>query len=168
MIPIWGVILSQHQRHRLVVEGLTEFSVPYFLPMIEDTTIINGRHVHKQRPLLGRYILFVITDVWKNLLSIRGVRGMLLDVNKMFPAVVDDEALDDIRSMCINNVYSPRVVNARKGFVYGQRVTTETGPFAYHIGRYDGIHSRQREVALFNLFGREQKVAFKAGELIAA
>lgn len=166
--PLWGVLLSQHKRHKLAVEGLTDYSIPYFQPLIEDVTIINGRHVHKQRPLLGRYILFMITDIWKTLASLRGVSGMLIDVDKMFPAIVVDEALDAIRSMCVNNVYCPRIVEARKGFVYGQRVTTETGPMAYHVGRYDGITSKRREAALFNLFGREQRVTFKAGELIAA
>lgn len=166
--PSWGVLLAQHQRHKMVIEGLTDCQVQHFLPMVEDTIIINGRHVHKQRPLLGRYILFAINDIWKKLASLRGVSGMLLDADKLFPAQVEDAALDAIRSMCVDNVYSPCAVESRNGFFYGQRVTIETGPMAYHIGRYDGHASKNRDAALFNLFGREQRVTFKTGELIAA
>jgi Transcription termination factor nusG len=164
----WGVLLAKQQKHALVVIGLSACGVEYFLPVVENTFIINGRHVHRKHPLLGRYILFVIDELWKNLSRLRGVAGIILNVEKLYPARVDDKALDAIRAMCVDNVYSPRAVASSCGFVYGQRVTSEHGPLAYKVGRYDGAASRHREVAMFNLFGREQRIVFKAGELIAA
>ena len=164
----WGVLLAQHQKQKLVASELTLARVQFFLPLIEYTSIINGRHIRKQRPLLGRYILFAINDLWERLARLRGVAGMMMDVDKLFPAKVCDSALDYIRSMCVNDVYCPRVVEGRKGFLYGQRVTPKEGPMAYHVGLYDGVRSRHREVALFNLFGREQRITFKAGDLVAA
>lgn len=163
----WGVLLSKHQKHKLVKDGLSDSGVQYFLPLIETTTIVNGRHVNAARPLLGRYIFFVIDELWKNLSQLRGVAGMMLNVDRDYPARVDDGALDAIRTMCIGDVYSPRAVEMQ-GFVYGQRVAPQTGPLAYHVGRYDGVASKHREAALFNLFGKDQRIFFKSGELIAA
>lgn len=91
-----------------------------------------------------------------------------MNVEKNYPAKVDDGALDAIRSLCVGDVYSPRAMSTCCGFYYGQRVTPQTGPFAYHVGEYDGVASRHREAAVFNLFGKDQRVFFKAGELVAA
>ena len=161
----WGVLLSQHQRHKLVESGLTDAGVGYYLPFAIETKIISGRHVRTKRPLLGRYIFFIITDIWKTLAHLRGVSGMLMDAEKTFPAKVDSKALESFRSFC---ALPKDNVAVRKGFVYGQRVAPQTGPLAYHVGSYDGPASRHREAAVFNLFGREQRVVFKSGDLIAA
>jgi len=116
------------------------------------------------RPLLGRYIFFIITDIWRTLAHLRGVAGMLMDAEKTFPAKIEDGTLETFRAYCA----CPKAVEARKGFVYGQRVAPQTGPLAYHVGSYDGVASRHREAAVFNLFGREQRIVFKSGDLIAA
>lgn len=163
----WGVLLSQHQKHKLVKDSLSDSGIHYFLPFIEDTQVVNGRHAHRMRPLLGRYVLFIINELWKNIPQLRGVAGLMMNVDKNYPAVVDDGALDAIRSMCIGDIYSP-IAATKQGFFYGQRVTPKDGPLAYHVGRYDGGASKHRDAALFNIFGREQRVVFKAGELIAA
>lgn len=151
----------------MVEDGLNNFGVQNFIPLVEDTKIINGRHVRLRRPLLGRYILFTIVEHWPELLSLRGVAGILLTADNE-PAVVVEKELSDIRSLCVGNIYCPRVVRSKNGFYYGQRVTPKEGPFAYHVGFFEGVKSRNREVALFKLFGREQKVTFKSGDLIAA
>jgi len=52
------------------------------------------------------------------------------------------------------------------GFNYGDKVIPKQGPLAGHVGTFD--KSTQRgDSALFVLFGREQRVMFKAGELVA-
>ena len=137
------------------------------MPMIENISVVSGRHVRKLSPLLGRYVLFAIDECWKSIARLRGVAGLMLTTDYQ-PAVVDHEQLMKLRSVCVNGIYNQQVVETGRGFVYGQRVTPQSGPLAFHVGRYDGRASKNREAAVFNLFGREQKLFFKAGDLLAA
>lgn len=168
----WGVLIAQPQRTTLVGEQLTEHSVKHFIPKEEVVTIKGGRPRYHLRPMLGRYVLYVITRGWKNVLGLRGVSGIMMatDYEKEIiqPLVIDPKQMETLRALCTDDIYSKTVNETKRGFVYGQRVTPSDGPFAYHIGTYDGVASRHREVAVFNCFGREQKIMFKSGALQAA
>jgi transcription antitermination factor NusG len=74
--------------------------------------------------------------------------------------------MEHLRSLCDGDIFRKTEVE-KSGFRYGQKVTPQTGPFAFHVGRYEG-KTKRHETALFVLFGREQKVKFKRGELVAA
>ncbi len=163
----WGVALAQPQRHRLATDSLRELGVEYFLPKIERMAVVNGRHYRHKSPLLGRYIPFIITDYWRAILSLRGISGMLLNAEKDQPALVKEDQIEAIKAICVNGVYREPIVEAAP-LVYGQRVTPKTGPLHSHVGRYDGRKGKKREAALFMLFGREQRITFKKGELVAA
>lgn len=89
-----------------------------------------------------------------------------MDVDKLLPAKVENDKLESFRAFCAETPED--IVGVRKGFVYGQRVTPQRGPLAYHVGSYDGITSHHREAAMFKLFGREQRIVFRSGDLIAA
>lgn len=168
----WGVLVAQLQRTTLVGEQLTEQSVEHFIPKEEVTTIRGGRPRSHLRPMLGRYVLYVVSAGWKNILSLRGVAGILMatDYEKEIiqPLIIDPKQLKILHSLCIDGIYSKTVVDTKKGLVYGQTVTPHQGPFAYHIGKYDGLASHSREAAIFKCFGREQKIMFKTGILQAA
>ena len=161
----WGVLVAHHQRHRKVDKALDELGIDHFIPLIETLMISRGRHVRQMRPLLGDYILIAICSAWKSLLSIRDVRGIMLN-DLGYPAQVLPYELDRMRSMCDGNAYRSSVVE-KGGFEYGQRVSPKAGPLAYHVGRYDK-KTRRGDSALFVLFGQEQRVLFKQGELLAA
>lgn len=157
----WGVLVAQHQRHALVSKALTELGNDHFIPIIETLSIDHGRHIRGRRPLLGDYIPFAVSSIWKSLMRIRGVRGILLN-DLGFPAQVMPKEMEQLRSICAD---AHNFVT--RGFEYGQRVSPRDGPFNYHIGRYDHKNKRGEDVALFQLFGQEQRVMFKAGDLLA-
>jgi len=161
----WGVLVSRHQRQKLVSEALTFRGIDHFIPLVETSIICNGRHVRQMRPLLGDYILIAICSLWKSLLNIRSVRGIML--NELgFPAQVLPREVERMRAMCDGDAYRSSVVE-ESGFCYGQRVSPKAGPLAYHVGRYDK-KTRRGDFAMFVLFGQEQRVIFKQGELEAA
>lgn len=161
----WGVLVAHHQRYRKVDDVLAERGIDHFIPLIETLIIRHGRHVRQMRPLLGDYILIAVCSAWKSLLRIREVRGIML--NELgYPAQVLPHELDRMRSMCDSGVYRSSMVED-VGFSYGQRVSPKTGPLAYHVGRYDK-KTKRGDSALFVLFGQEQRVVFKQGELLAA
>lgn len=161
----WGVLVSRHQRQKLVSEALTLRGIDHFIPLIETLMIRNGRHVREMRPLFGDYILIAICSIWKSLLNIREVRGIMLNESG-YPAQVLPRELERIRTMCDGDAYRSSVVE-ESGFEYGQRVSPRIGPLAYHVGRYDK-KTKRGDSALFVLFGQEQRVIFKRGDLLAA
>lgn len=160
----WGVIVANHKQTRRVGEALFSLGIEHFIPKIESLTIRNGRHERSMYPLLGDYILTAITSKWKIMLRIREVSGIIMNCDG-FPAQVLPEELKRLHEMCDDaGIHHPVKYNGE--FEYGQRVTPKTGPFAYHIGRYDK-KTRRGDSALFSLFGREQRVIFKKGDLLA-
>lgn len=158
--------MAQHQSYTAVGKSLLSFGVDYFIPMIETLTVVHGRRVREQRPLLGDYIPIAITGVWKSLLSVRGVRGILLNTDGL-PAQVLPGEMNRLREMCNEDGVYQTTEEEAAGFSYGQRVTPKDGPFVYHVGRYDRRTKRGNDVALFCLFGGEKQVTFKCGELLA-
>lgn len=160
----WGIMTAQHQLFAQVTRSLTSYGVEHFIPMIESINVVRGRHVTEPKPLLGEYIPFAVSQIWKSLLSIRGVTGILLNESGQ-PAQVLPHELKRLRDMCDENgIY--RSAKTIEGFTYGQRVTPKEGPFAYHVGRFESKNKRGDLAALFSLFGREQRVVFKPGDLI--
>lgn len=162
----WGVIVAEHRRVMLVDEALTVRGIDHFIPLEEKLQVIRGRHVREFQPFLGNYILIAISAAWSSLLSVRGVAGMLLNEIGI-PAQVLPSEMERMRAMCDGNIVRASSQKIKNGFEYGERVTLESGPFAFHVGRYDR-KTRRGDAALFFMFGREQRVLFKAGELKAA
>jgi len=161
----WGVLVAHHMRYRKVDEILTERGVDHFIPLIETLMISHGRHVRQMRPLLGDYILIAVCSAWKSLLRIREVRGIML--NELgYPAQVLPFEMDRMRLMCEGDVCRSSVVEDG-GFEYGQRVSPKAGPLGGRVGRYDK-KTKRGDSALFVLFGQEQRVIFKQGELVSA
>jgi len=163
----WGVLVVQPSRHSAVAEALTSRGVDHFIPAIEDLTIVRGRHQRAMRPLLGEYVLIAICSIWKSLIRIRGVSGILLNESGM-PAQVLSHELQRLREMCPHDVFHVPVVEVEADveLQYGQNVRANYGPFANHVGKYWG-KTKRGDAALFFLFGREQRVEFKSGDLLA-
>lgn len=193
----WGVLVTERLRknHIEVKESLNRIEVESFVPLIENEIVVRGHLVRRVTPLFGRYIFFVVTDAWRLVSMVKGVRGLMLTRSRKYdgsfgpddddgnteyeeeqcPAIADPAQIRAMQEFCCGEMYQ-KPVRLPDDLVYGQRVTTTTGPFAYHVGRYDGPMprkrgkrgKRRREAALFDIFGREQRVVFAAGSLIAA
>lgn len=191
----WGVLVTERLRknHQEVRESLDLIEVESFIPLIENENVVHGRLVQRVTPLFGRYVFFTITDMWRAVSTAKGVRGLMLTHARIWdgsfgpddaeyeaeptPAVVDPIQMKVMQEFCCGEIYQ-KPVRHPDDLVYGQRVTITEGPFAYQVGRYDGPMPRKRgrrgkvkqrrEAALFNIFGREQRVVFAVGSLIAA
>lgn len=165
----WGVIVAGYKQCKLVDEALTSRGVDHFIPVIETLSIVRGRHIREHRPLFGDYILTSINSNWKAWLSIRGVAGMLMN-DLGFPAQVVPAEMERLRRACDGTVFRAATAfdESISGFEYGQRVRPASTEhfFASQVGRYEG-KSKRGDTALFSLFGREQRVEFKNGDLLA-
>lgn len=164
----WGVIVAGYKQGKLVDEALTTRGIDHFIPVIETLSIVRGRHVREHRPLFGDYILTSISSSWKAWLSIRGVAGMLMnDIG--FPAQVVPSEMERLRRECDGNIFRDgSIIFKDKDFEYGQNVRPAATDHwaASQVGRYEG-KTKRGDTALFSLFGREQRVEFKSGDLLA-
>jgi transcription antitermination factor NusG len=162
----WGVLMTEPQRHQLASEQLTAHSFEFFLPMREHTQVAHGRHHKMLIPYFGRYVFVVICEAWEKILELRGVSSLLLERKTLFPWLVDSDQLAYVRSQCDENgIVRPAPVPPVKKLRYGDVVYTENGPLANKPGVYDCVVGKNREAALFNMFGRENRVLFLLGEL---
>lgn len=163
----WSILVAKHKRVSAVHDALFSYGVDHFIPEIETLQIVHGKRRRMRRPLLGDYIPVAISSGWRSWLRIRDVRGMLLN-DLGYPAQVLPREMERLRGMCTNGVYYENCSVDTGEFIYGQNVMPRDGPFVYQTGRYQGqVNKRGDCSALFLLFGREQRVTFKAGDLIA-
>jgi transcription antitermination factor NusG len=161
----WGVLVAKHLQTDAVSEQLNMYGFEHFIPKIESLRIVKCRHVRELRPMLGDYILTSITSAWESLLSLKHVAGMILNADG-YPAQVQPNELKRMHDMCdAAGTYYSEIDTT--GFQYGQYVRATEGPFINFTGTYDSKNKRGEDVALFILFGREQKVTFKPGGLLA-
>ena len=116
--------------------------------------------------MFGRYIITEITKQWPE--PVHHARHLRCCAHSKAHACTDRrDEVEHLRAKCVNNIF--REETAPKGvFAYGQRVTLKNGPLAYHLGTYDCAVGKNREAAIFNLFGSDTRVIFKRGELAAA
>lgn len=160
----WGVLVTESQRHKLAADELTSGGFEYFQPYRELVKVYRGRKVRTRVPYFGRYMFVALCDAWRQVVGLRGVSGILLDPSSLNPIRVDPRELQEVRDRCDRNgvIESP---SAGSAFKYGDEVYVEEGPLAFMRGTYDGTVGKKREAAKFFLFGREQRVTFKVGEL---
>lgn len=171
----WGVLISKHHEHQRVTQGLREKGIDYFIPTEADEVYIHGKRVHRERLVIGSYILFVVNECWKEIQTMIGVARVILaspdfktlnEGKELEPAKINVKQMDAFREF----VSRPPVVKSIDGFFYGQRVTpvSVTHSFAFHIGVFDGKGRKGKLAAIFKMFGRDCRVMFKPGELQAA
>lgn len=160
---LWSVLLAQPQRLSLVQEQLENASVEHWVPL-EEVFKGGRRYVN---PLFGSYVLFAVDVAWRRVLNLRGVAGVLLRDTTQTPAIVEPGELARVRALCGDSGVRHAERPAVRVLAYGDLVMPKTGPLARHVGRYDGT-TKRGEAAVFRLFGREQRVTFRRGDLIAA
>lgn len=161
----WGAIIAHQACHAKIGDELKLLGVEYFRPVEEKLRVVCGRRVRHYHPILGNYLLLSVTLKWRSVFSIKGVLGWIMNESG-WPAQVLPCELQRLRELCPDGVArkSDQVI---AGFKYGDKVMPNDGPFHFHVGTYEG-KTRRGDAARFTLFGREQRVIFKPGTLVAA
>jgi transcription antitermination factor NusG len=164
----WGIAISQPQRHRIALDQLQSSNFEFFQPWREQIIISHGKHRRLRIPYFGRYIFVVICEAWAQILKLRGIASMLLNPETLHPLSVDLRQLQAVRSLCDRHGIIHQPESQKYKLHYGDQVYAEKGPFANLRGVYDCRIGKHREAAVFTMFGAEQRVLFKLGELKVA
>jgi transcription antitermination factor NusG len=164
----WMVVVSKTGRERDCRKSVKEeIGCVCYMPLYRQCTVRHGRKIWEDKLLLGSYFFARYSQdlSWRDITSLRLVRGLFMVPDADEPALVRDQEIEDIRSRENGHGYVSEA--ARKEFQSGQRVVPQMGVFQGHDARFvEG--KTDRDVALVALFGQDVKVEFAPGVLRAA
>lgn len=168
-VSSWLVGLSQPRHQPRVIESLSSVGAKSFCPRVRRTYVSAGRRIDLLVPAFGRYFFVQWTPDWRNLLGVRNLEGFLKNSDaEESPSVVRNSSIQPILEQCdesgvLFESSAPQLNKLRRG----QKVKPRSGAMIDLFGSYAGCQ-RNREHAFFVLMGRETKVTFVKGTLIAA
>lgn len=140
-----------------------------YQPVERIVVVKRGRKTHVERLLMGRY-LFARWDEsipWRQILGLRRVFGLLMQVDAELPAFAHDGEIERIRAAEDRNGFVQVDAARASGFRPGQRVRAASGTFIGFTGEFVE-HRRDGDWAELVMFGRRTRIGFNPGVLQAA
>ena len=122
-----------------------------------DTYLPKVRTRRRVVPLFPGYIFIRVVDHWHAISRASGVIRLLMTAEEK-PAKLPDRIVDGLR-----DCERKGLVWLKKDLVVGSRVRITAGPFAGHLGLYDGQGPRERERVLLELLGQSVPIQLDRG-----
>lgn len=113
--------------------------------------------------LFSNYLFVEIVDQWRAVKSTMGISQLLM-VGDEKPAFVTD---DYIKALQDKQGDDGLIVLGRSKFKNGNAVQVKSGPFAYEVGKFDGVSSRDRVFILLSMLGSQCRIEIKEDNLVA-
>jgi transcriptional antiterminator RfaH len=158
MPAFWGVVRSLPKREAFAAERLRmDHGFEVFLPLVQTQ--------RASAPLFRGYFFCRIVDRWRSINSTFGVL-CLVRVGDC-PAKCPDHEIDSLKAMIDGHGYirlpeAPATPVGRE-IAIGAKVKVIAGPFGGMAGLYAGQSTRERELVLLNVLGRQTPVTIAAG-----
>src|SRR6516164_2926043 len=131
--------------------GLAGYEV--YCPRLRLVRPRRGRKVESRPPLFPSYLFVMITAGWWNARWCPGIVKLL--ANGDAPMVVPDGLIEEIKSRERGGLVElPR----RDGLRPGEQVRVLQGPFAGHLGLYQGMRPHERVLVLLAVLGGQSRV----------
>ena len=160
MPAFWGVVRSLPQREKFASERLVDGGFEVFLPLVQTKRAF--------APLFSGYFFVRIIDRWRAINTTFGVL-CLVRVGDC-PARCPDHEVANLKAMTDAHGYIklPEGPGApvRRKIAIGAAVKVTAGPFGGMSGLYAGQSTRERELILLNLLGRQTPVTIAAGQVV--
>lgn len=158
----WGLVVTQPLSERRALTHLLRQEYECYWPRVKSVRVVGGRKIEVPQGLFSRYIFVKLAGRWRSLLGTFGISQVVLVGDE--PAVVSDSVVQELKAR-----------EDKEGFIvlpskdrmlrFNQTVRVTGGKFSGHIGLYQGMSSRQREIVLLNILGRSVRVELAAGDL---
>jgi transcriptional antiterminator RfaH len=159
-MPFWSVVRSQPQRERFAASQLELRGYEIFLPMISTK--------RSSAPLFNSYFFVRIIEQWRSINTCFGVLG-LVHVGDC-PSKMPDAEIEALKTMIDGHGFvrlpEGRGSPIKREIAVGSKVRIASGPFGGHLGLYQGQSTRDRELILLNLLGRQTPVTIAAGLVV--
>jgi transcriptional antiterminator RfaH len=166
-VKSWYVVQTKPRLEILAEENLLRQEFEVYLPRCRVKRQRRGRWVSSIEPLFPRYLFMQVDLAETNTASVRstkGVQGFVRFGGQ--PRAVPDELVEAICERADRESGFHDVGQHR--FEAGQDVEVIDGPFAGLHAVYVSDDGDERVLLLFNLLGRESKVAVKRDTVVAA
>jgi transcriptional antiterminator RfaH len=163
-MSFWAVARTLPQRDRLAGELIVQQGFEIFAPRIR--TRIDSRW--RTTPLFAGYLFVRIIDRWRVIERTIGVLSLVRFGDQ--PARCPDAEIARLLQLSDPDGVvrlGPSREPGRARYAAGTRVTVTGGPLKGFRGLHSGLSTREREVILLELLGRQTQVTIAAG-LIAA
>jgi transcriptional antiterminator RfaH len=157
-MPYWSVVRSLPRREAFAAERLRmDGGFEVFLPLVQTKRAFT--------PLFSGYFFCRIVDRWRSINSTLGVL-CLVRVGDC-PARCPDHEIASLKAMIDGHGYVrlPEAGGApvERKIAIGAKVRVASGPFGGMSGLYAGQSTRERELILLDLLGRQTPVTIAAG-----
>jgi transcriptional antiterminator RfaH len=161
MPAFWGVVRSLPKREAFAAERLRmDHGFEVFLPLVQTK--------RASQPLFSGYFFCRIVDRWRAINTTLGVL-CLVRIGDC-PARCPDHEVASLKAMIDGHGYirlpEGRGAPVRRKIAIGTNVKVTGGPFGGMSGLYAGQSTRERELILLNLLGRQTPVTIPAGQLV--
>jgi transcriptional antiterminator RfaH len=158
MPAFWGVVRSLPKREAFAAERLRmDQGFEVFLPQVQTKRAF--------QPLFAGYLFCRIVEQWRSINYTLGVL-CLVRVGDC-PARCPDREIDSLKAMIDGHGYiklpEAPLPPAQRKIAIGAKVRIASGPFGGMEGLYAGQSTRERELILLNVLGRQTPVTIAAG-----
>jgi transcriptional antiterminator RfaH len=159
-MPFWSVVRSLPQKERFAASQLELRGYEIFLPMVSTK--------RSSAPLFNSYFFVRIVEQWRTINTCFGVLA-LVRVGDC-PSKMPDAEIEALKAMTDGHGYirlpeAPATPAGRK-IAVGCKVKITAGPFGGMAGLYAGQSTRERELILLNLLGRQTPVTIAANLVV--
>lgn len=162
----WVVVKTKPRCERKARDNVENQGLETYLPILRERVKSSTGVNVRLSPLFPSYLFVCVVDSWRFLLNTIGVSSLIMGGPDDGPAVVRDKAMHQLMSRTDANGFIE--LPDRPDFVRGQPVKVTRGKFEGWEGLYHGSTSREREIVLLSIFGRQTRVSVGSGSLVAA
>lgn len=161
-MPFWSVVRSLPMKERFAASQLELRGYETFLPMISTK--------RASTPLFASYFFVLIVEQWRSINTCFGVFG-LVRVGDC-PSKMPDAEIENLKAMIDGHGFvrlpEGRGSPVKREIAIGARVRVTAGPFGGMSGLYAGQSTRERELILLSLLGRQTPVTIAACLIVPA
>jgi transcriptional antiterminator RfaH len=158
----WCAARIEPHRERLAVHCLEINGYEVYLPRLRQHRISHGRKIEVRPPLFPGYAFIAIELQWHRARWTAGILGLIM--GDIQPARVPDAVIAEIRAHERGGLVElPR----REAFRAGEAVRVLQGPFAGHLGLYQGMRPHERVLVLLAVLGSQQRVELPKDDIAA-
>jgi transcriptional antiterminator RfaH len=156
-VPYWAAAQLQPQRDGLALQCLRQAGFETYAPRLREPRTAHGRKVVRTPLLFPGYLFVLIHLQWHTARWAPGVVRLVM--NGVGPAAVPDGVIADLKGRETGGLIDlPRPPKFRPG----DRLRVISGPFAGHVGLYQGMKPRERVEVLLAILGGAQRVTLAA------
>jgi transcription antitermination factor NusG len=118
----WWAVYTKARQEKALARDLVERSVPFYLPLVERTTLIRGKRVASLSPLFSGYVFLLANDDER-------VQTLRTNRTSQLVEVPDQQRLRHDLRQVQRLIAAKAVVTLEKRMSPGQRVRVKNGSF---------------------------------------